>query len=77
MRVMHLFNSSAKYKFKMKLLYNEEEKFCTKTEFLNFRLTLPLAKLDMIGARLGLNASIFSGDTPVDIQSVTFLLLVN
>ena len=36
----------------MKLLFNEEELFCTKTEFLNFKLTLPLTKLVMIGARL-------------------------
>ena len=40
------------YKFKMKLLYNKEELFCTKTEFLNFKLTLPLTELVMIGARL-------------------------
>ena len=36
----------------MKLLYNKEELFCTKTEFLNFKLTLPLTELVMIGARL-------------------------
>ena len=40
----------------MKLLYNEEEffarnSFCTK--LLNFSLTLFLAKLEMIGARVG------------------------
>ena len=40
------------YKFKMKLLYNEEELFCTKTELLNFKLTLPLTELVMIRARL-------------------------
>ena len=33
----------------MKLLYNEEEHFCTKTDLLNFKLTLPLAKLVMVG----------------------------
>ena len=36
----------------MKLLYNEEELFCTKTELLNFKLTLPLTELVMIRARL-------------------------
>ena len=36
----------------MKLPYNTEELFCTKTELLNFRLTISLAKLDMLGARL-------------------------
>ena len=55
----------------MKLLYNTEEIFCTKTEFLNFKITLPLAKLDMIGSRLVSNGLIFSDD----IQLVTFLLL--
>ena len=59
----------------MKLLYNEEEFVCAKTELLNFRFTLPLAKLDMIVARLVSNGLIFSGDDPVDIQLVTFLLL--
>ena len=32
----------------MKLLYNEEEPFYTKTDLLNFKVTLPLAKLDMV-----------------------------
>ena len=36
------------YKFKMKLLYNEEEFFCTKIELLNFKITLLLVKLDMV-----------------------------
>ena len=63
--------------FKMTLLYNKEEFFCTGTELLNFRFTLPLAKLEMIGARLVLNGLAFSGDAPVDIQLVTFLLLSN
>ena len=43
----------------MKLLYNEEEFVCAKTELLNFRFTLPLAKLDMIVARLVSNGLIF------------------
>ena len=34
-----------------------------------------LAKIDMIGSRLGSNGLIFSGDIVVDIQLVTFLLL--
>ena len=40
------------YKFEMKLLYNEEELFSTKQELLNFKITLPLAKLDIVGSRL-------------------------
>ena len=65
------------YKFKMKLLYNEEESFCTKTELLDLKVTLPLAKVDMVSSRLLLNGFIFSGDIPVSMQLVTFLLLSN
>ena len=65
------------YKFKIKLLYNEEELFCTKTELLNFKITLPLAKLGMIGSRLVSNGLIFSDDIPINIQLVTFLLVSN
>ena len=65
------------YKFKIKLLYNEEKKFCTKTAFLNFKIILPLAKLDMVGSRLVSNGLIFSDDAPVNIQLVTFFLLSN
>ena len=36
------------YEFKIKLLYNEGKLFCTKTDLLNFKITLPLAKLDMV-----------------------------
>ena len=61
----------------MKLLYNEEEIFCTITELLNFKITLPLTKSDMIGSRLVSNGLIFSDDIPIDIQVVTFLLLSN
>ena len=62
----------------MKLLYNGEEFFCTKAELLNFKVTLILAKLDMVGSRLILNDDlIFSGDILVDIQLVSFLLLCN
>ena len=41
----------------------------------NFKITLPLAKLDMVGSRLVTNVLIFSDDILVDIQSVTFELL--
>ena len=58
------------YKFKVKLLYNVEEFFCTKAELLNFKITLPLAKLDMVGSRLVSSSLIFSGDTLVDILLV-------
>ena len=44
---------------------------------LNFKVTLILAKLDMVGSRLILNDLIFSGDILVDIQLVSFLLLCN
>ena len=46
----------------MKLLYNEEESFFTKTKLLDFKVTLPLAKVDMVSSRLLLNGFIFSGD---------------
>ena len=36
----------------MKLAYIEEELFCTKTKLLSFKITLPLAKLDMVVPRL-------------------------
>ena len=65
------------YKFKIKLLNKEEKPFCTKTELLNFKFTLPLAKLDIVGSRLVSNGLVFSDDTPVNIQLVTFLLLCN
>ena len=56
------------YKFKTKLLYNEEIFFGTKTELLDFKFTLPLAKLDMVGSRLVSNRLIFSDDVSVNIQ---------
>ena len=44
----------------MKLLYNnEEEFFCIKTKLLNFKITLPLAKLDMVSSRLVSSGLIF------------------
>ena len=61
----------------MKLLYNEEQFSCTKTKLLNFKLTLPLAKSVMVRGRLTSNDLIFSRDTMVDIQFVTFFLLSN
>ena len=44
--------------------------FCAKIELLNFKFTLPLAKLNKVGSRLVSNGLIFSGDIPVDIQLV-------
>ena len=64
-------------KFKIKLLYNEEELLCTKTELLNFKITLPLTKLDILGSRLVSNGLFFSVDILVDIQLVTFSLRSN
>ena len=59
----------------MKLLYIKEELFCIKTELLNFRIALPLAKIDIVSSRLVSNVLIFLDDIPVHIQLVTFLLL--
>ena len=47
------------HKFKIKLLYNKEKLFCTKTEMLNFKITVTLAKLDMVASRLVTNGLIF------------------
>ena len=47
------------YKVKLKLLYNEEKTFWTKTELLNFKLTLSFAKLVMVAARSGWTGLIF------------------
>ena len=51
--------------------------FCTKTHLLNFKFTLSLAKLDIVGSKLTSNGLILSDDIPVIIQVVTFLLLSN
>ena len=59
----------------MKLLHNEEKLFCTKTELLNFKFILPLAKLDIVGLRPVSKRLIFPVNIPVNIQLVTFLLL--
>ena len=57
------------YKFKIKLLYNEEELiFSTKAELLDFKITLPLAKLDTVVSRLVSNDSIFLDDILIDIS---------
>ena len=39
------------YKLRIKLLHNEEKFVWTKTKLLNFKITLPLAKLDIVGSR--------------------------
>ena len=53
----------------MKLLY-EEEFFCTKTELLNFKLTLTLAKLVMVGVVYLLWSDVF-------IQFTNFCVIVS
>ena len=63
------------HKFKIKLLYNEEEAFCSKAELLNFKITLPLARLDIVDSSSVTNGLVISDDILVDIQLVTFLLL--
>ena len=42
--------------YKPKLLYNEEELFCTKTKFYHLKLTLSFARLVMVRARLTSNS---------------------
>ena len=44
---------------------------------LNFKITLPLAKLDMVGSRLVTNGFIVSDDVLVDTYLIIFLLLFN
>ena len=61
------------YKCNMKLLYIKEF-FCTWTELLNFKITLLLANLHMIGSSLVLNALIFPDDILDDNQLVAILL---
>ena len=65
------------YKHKIKLLYIEENLFCTQKVLLNFRFTLPLPELDIVGSRPVSNGLNFSDDIPVDIRLVTFLFLSN
>ena len=61
----------------MKLLYNEEELFSTKAELLKFKITLALAKLDMVGSRLISSGLKFLHNILVNTQLVNFLLLSN
>ena len=61
------------YKFKIKLLYKEEEKF---PELLNLKITLPLAKLDMVDSRLASNGLILTDEHPVNIQPATFFISI-
>ena len=65
------------HNFKMKLLYNGEELFYSKRELLNFKITLPLAKLNMVVSKLVSNGLIFSDDILIDIKLANFLLLPN
>ena len=46
-------------------------------ELLNFKFTLLLAKVDVVGSRLVSDGLIFSGDILVNTQLVTFLLPSN
>ena len=46
-----VFHSQAMFRFKLKLLSHEEKVFCSKTELLNLKFTLPLAKLDIVGSK--------------------------
>ena len=39
------------YKLKISLLFNEKKTFFTKTGLIDFKFTLPLAKLDIVGLR--------------------------
>ena len=55
-----------------------QSKIClwTETDLLNFKITLSLAKLEIVGSRLKWNGLIFSDDIPADIL-LTLLLLSN
>ena len=55
----------------------KKNSFCTKTELVNFDITLPEAKFHMVGSRLVSKALIFSNDILANIQVITFLLLSN
>ena len=52
----------------------KEKTICTKTEFLNLKVPLPLGKLDIVVSRLVSNCWIFSDDIPVYLQLVNLLL---
>ena len=51
--------------------------FSTKIEFLNFKITLPLAKLETRKSKLVLNGLKFWNDIPINIQLVAFILIAN
>ena len=59
------------------LLYNEEKRFWTKKELLDFKFTLLWAKLVIVSLRPVSNGLIFGDDISVNIQLVTFSLLSN
>ena len=56
---------------------NEQELFCTKKQLLVFKILLYFPKLNFIGEKTKPNSLTFSKDILVDIQSVTFLLLLS
>ena len=49
--------------------------FCTKTELLSFKITQPLAKLDMVSWMIASNGLIFLDGILVGVHLATFLLL--
>ena len=55
----------------------KNKNFFAAKQVVNFQITLPLAKLDMISSRLVSNGLICSDDILVNIQLVTCLLLSN
>ena len=57
----------------MKLLYKKRRIFRTRTELLNFKINLSLAKLDMIGTSLVFLFNIFYLNFLVYYQNVSFL----
>ena len=58
------------HRFKIKLLYNEEKLFCTKTKLVNFKSNLLWAKLDTAGSKPASNALIVPHGILVDWYSV-------
>ena len=54
-----------------------KKKISTKIEFLNFKITLPLVKLETRQSKLVLNGLKFWNDIPINIQLVAFLLTAN
>lgn len=52
----------------MKVIYNKEQLLCPKTELLDFMLTLSLARLVMISARLGLNGFLAGMPRPKSVK---------